>query len=354
MRITFILPGFIRIPMGGVKIVQEYANRLAQRGHAVTLVYPLELKTGNRFYDLKKKLSGLLDKLNHVAEELYYTPAPEVNVLVVKQVTSRYIPEGDAVVAVGWQTAAAVLDLPEIHGRKFYLLQSFETYFSNAAKILQTYRLPLKKIAISQWIIDELALLGEQGFGPLGNAIDPDEFYLTETNQARPFDVIFLYHPHRIKGARAGLNILRSLKRNYPECRVVIVAARQPVHRFPKWIELRIRPSVAELRELYNSAKILLHTSRWEGWGLPVMEAMACGCSVVAWRNRGVQEFLQHESNALLVPIGDLDASQAALQTLLHDGALRARLRDEGLKTVKEYDWPGIIDQLENILQSEI
>lgn len=40
MRITFILPDVTPIPNGGVKVVYEYANHLAARGHTVTVVHP--------------------------------------------------------------------------------------------------------------------------------------------------------------------------------------------------------------------------------------------------------------------------------------------------------------------------
>jgi hypothetical protein len=43
MRITFILPMFLASPSGGFRIVYEYANRLQQRGHRVTLVHPRSL-----------------------------------------------------------------------------------------------------------------------------------------------------------------------------------------------------------------------------------------------------------------------------------------------------------------------
>ncbi len=69
--ITFILPGFITIPMGGVKVVNRLAELLSKRGHKVTLIYPLQLSIGI-VYKTKKYLISLLDSLNKVQNNLYY------------------------------------------------------------------------------------------------------------------------------------------------------------------------------------------------------------------------------------------------------------------------------------------
>lgn len=351
MRITFILPGFIKIPIGGVKITHEYANRLSDRGHGVTLIYPLELGTNYFFLSLKKLFRNTYDKLTKVNNELYYNPNPSVNVLVVRKVISKYIPEGDTIIAVGWQTAEGVNKLPEIHGKKFYLLQSFETYFRNRKKILKTYHLPMQKIAISQWIIDELKTLGESGYGPLGNAINPDEFFVTDSQKKRPYHIMMLYHHHKIKGAKDGLAVLKSVKRANPNIKTVLIAPRKPIHKIPNWIKVVIRPSVEKLRNLYNSSEIFLHTSHWEGWPLPVMEAMACGCAVVATRNRGIQEYLVHQKNSLISDIGDVKSLTDQVLLLLNNSELNQNFSEMGQALVKNYSWDNIMMKLENILQ---
>ncbi|HPC35237.1 MAG TPA: glycosyltransferase family 4 protein [Candidatus Marinimicrobia bacterium] len=353
MKFTFILPGFIKIPMGGVKVVNEYANRLAERGNEVTLVYPLTLRTGNWGYALRKKISALIDRIQRVSESLYYTPNPAVNVMVVRSATSKYIPNGDAIIAIGWQTAEAVAELPPEHGRKFYLLQSFETYFSQKKRILATYHLPLQKIAVASWIINEINQLGEKCFGPLGNAINPTEFFIENPQLERCNDVLMVYHPHKIKGAQEGLAALQIIKKRWPTLTATIVAPRKPVHRIPSWIKVIIRPPISDLRHLYNTSKIFLHSSRWEGWPLPPLEAMACGCAVVATANRGVQEYLVDQENALLCPINDVQALAQNVITLLESDQLREKLANSGLKTIQCYNWTECTSRLEQYLTEQ-
>jgi len=350
MRITFVLPGFISIPSGGVKVVHEYADRFARRGHMVTLIYPVQLQTNLRYF-LKKALVNRYDRITGNKRELYYTACPDVTVLVVKNVREKYIPDADAVIAVGWQTAEQVYNLPLKCGLKFYLLQSFETYFGNAGEVLRTYHLPLIKIAVSNWIIDEIKAIGESAEGPLGNAVNEEDFYLVPDITERPVDVMLLYHPAKIKGAKDALTVLKKLKARRPDLKATLVAARKPVHRIPKWITVHIQPDTSSLRSLYNSSKVFLHTSRWEGWGLPVMEAMACGCAVVAYANKGVAEFLANRTNALLADVGQKDLLGDSVLELLNNPKLAKKLSEAALQDVKKYSWDDCVYKFESILK---
>lgn len=353
MRISFILPGFIKIPIGGVKVVHEYANRLSKRGHHITLVYPLDLSK-NLLSPCKNLLKNSYDKITKVRNELYYHPDPNVRILVVKNPIAKYIPKGDAVIAVGWQTAERINELPYIHGKKFYLIQSFETYFHNKKQVIRTYHLPLKKIAVSQWIVDELKAIGEAGYGPLCNAINNEEFFINNPDNKRPYDIMMMYHHHKIKGALDGINTIKSIRKKFENLKAFFVAPRKPVHSIPGWVEVVIRPSISGLRQLYNSSKIFLHTSHWEGWGLPVMEAMACGCAIVATENKGVKEYLTHEYNALLSPIGNIKSLTTQVTLLLNNTKLLNKLTCNGLRSVKQYSWDATITHLENILMDKM
>ena len=59
-------------------------------------------------------------------------------------------------------------------------------------------------------------------------------------------------------------------------------------------------PLQEDLAELYRGHDAFLFTSRYEAWGMPVMEAMASGLAVVASRCLGVATFAQHAQNCLL------------------------------------------------------
>jgi hypothetical protein len=66
---------------------------------------------------------------------------------------ARDLPEGDAVVATAWQSAAPVAAATSSRGAKFYFVQHYESLYHGAPETVDaTYRLPLRKIAISSWL----------------------------------------------------------------------------------------------------------------------------------------------------------------------------------------------------------
>ena len=94
------------------------------------------------------------------------------------------------------------------------------------------------------------------------------------------------------------------------------------------------RPDPAELNRLYRAADALVFPSRYEGFGLPPLEAMAAGCPVVTTDVPAVNEIVRDGENGLLAPYDDPEALAAAICRLLDDPDLRARLVAGGHATV--------------------
>ncbi len=92
-----------------------------------------------------------------------------------------------------------------------------------------------------------------------------------------------------------------------------------------------------ELSLLYNAADVLFFPSFYEGFGLPPLEAMACGCPVVAANVTSLPEVVGPAG--LLVDPHDIKAMATALEQVLYDGAVRDNLIDSGLKWVKKFNW---------------
>ena len=82
----------------------------------------------------------------------------------------------------------------------------------------------------------------------------------------------------------------------------------------------------AELGGYYDRAAIVVCPSRREGYGVVAREAMAHGRPVVASAVGGLLDAVEHERTGLLVPPGDAGALRTAIERLLLDPTLRARL----------------------------
>lgn len=108
-------------------------------------------------------------------------------------------------------------------------------------------------------------------------------------------------------------------------------------------VELTGRVDSAALIGLYRRAALVVVPSRYEGFGLPAVEAMACGTPVVATRAGALTEVLEHTGGGLLTPRDDPAALAAGIDRLLADPALRARLARRGREqVVQTYSWPQI------------
>jgi glycosyltransferase involved in cell wall biosynthesis len=93
----------------------------------------------------------------------------------------------------------------------------------------------------------------------------------------------------------------------------------------------------APLKALYTNALALVFPSLYEGFGLPPLEAMACGCPVAAARAASMPEVCG--GAALYFDPLDVDDMAAALRRLCGDADLRARLRAAGTRHVAAYPW---------------
>jgi glycosyltransferase involved in cell wall biosynthesis len=109
---------------------------------------------------------------------------------------------------------------------------------------------------------------------------------------------------------------------------------------------VRVRSGLtdAELAALLASAEVMCVPSRYEGFSLPTVEAMACGTPVVASRAGALPEVVGPDGEAgLLVPPGDVDALTAALAGLLDSPAERARIGAAGrARAAGRFSWTAV------------
>ncbi|MDB5078562.1 MAG: hypothetical protein JWP00_486 [Chloroflexi bacterium] len=104
----------------------------------------------------------------------------------------------------------------------------------------------------------------------------------------------------------------------------------------------------ALFRRAAQSGAYVLPT-RYEGFGIPLIEAMSLGCPVISTNIPVIDELIKDGENGLLFPLEDVAGLAAAVVRLLQDNGLHQKLAHGGYETVKRYFTPVILDQLEAV-----
>lgn len=362
MRITFILPGYSRKPIGGFRVVYEYANHLVARGHEVTVVHPNRLPNWSlpappHLYQRLRRKAGYVRNLIFLPKVRWQPIDPRVQMLYVPEPTARYVPDADAVFATWWATAEIVLTYPPNKGEKFYLIQHYEVCSGPKERVDATWRLPLYKVVIAKWLFEKGL---EIGVPPnemilIPNGINHALFRLMEPIDKRSMRVAMMYSDTQWKGSADGVKAIGLAKKEISSLNAVLFGVKGRPKWLPGWIEYIQNPPQSFLvKQIYNKSSIFLSSSVAEGFALPPAEAMACGCAVVATDSGGIREYAEHGKTALLSPPRHPEALAKNLLRLLEDDNLRIQLAMAGYKCIQEFTWDRSTDLLEQFLRQYV
>ena len=354
MRIAIALPCSGRYPIGGFRIVYEHVNRLAALGHDVTIYHATKIDFG-RLSSKQKLFFFLLYLRNKCTGK--YKPSSWFDLdyrVKTKCSMSIKIPQSrlfDVAVATAWQTAIPVL---QSHAkRKYYFIQHFEDWNSDANSVISSWRLPLSKIAISSWLKKLIETHGET-CQLVPNAIDTNYFYPILPLEARASrSVLIQLHPKEWKGSADALEAVRILRQRDETLDLFLFGIPDEgdftIEGPYKYVR---NPSQDILRDLYGNSTVFVAASWTEGWGLTPHEAAACGAAIAATDINGHREFLENEVTALLSPPKDALALANNISRLLSDESLRLRIARAGLEAAQRFTWEKTAALFEKVLLS--
>lgn len=180
----------------------------------------------------------------------------------------------------------------------------------------------------------------------------------TLVSQERPYLLhVGQAYPH--KNLRRLIQAFAQIATRYPELRLVLAGKPHPtetpaLHAFVAELGLqqrvRFRSYVPylELPELYRGALALVYPSLWEGFGLPVLEAMACGTPVITSRGSGTEE-VAGDAALLVNPFNSPELVEA-LSNLIETEGLPERLSDLGLRRASQFCWAEAAASVKSLL----
>lgn len=356
MKINFVIP--FTQQSGGIAVVLEHALRLRALGHDVAVYYPLmpyrALAPHADSPKLWKRL--LLGRIRPFLRGLaapgkridWNGPAFEVRpVPIIAESTLR---DADVVVATAWPTAYSVAGLSRRKGRKFYFVQGFETWTLESEKAEASYRLPLELITISPWLTGLMSeRFGRSVRAEIWNGVDLERFRPPPDKDWSKPRVLMMYSPLPLKGCSDGIEALQRLSGTFPAAEITLFGLFPPPPDFKG--RFILDPSPERLVSLYGESSIFLYPSRGEGWGLPILEAMACQCAVVA-TDGGCVPVLKAEGNMMICLPRDVDAMHRNLALLLEDSDLCRRVALNGFATASGHGWNSATNRLAEALGS--
>jgi glycosyltransferase involved in cell wall biosynthesis len=315
---------------GGHRVIFEHCNRLADRGHDVT-VYSLAGPPD--WFDLRVPVRTF-ERYEPLLEELTRLHAIKV--------------------ATWWNTALPVWLASVARGIPASFVQDIETsYYPGEwyhGRVLASYREEFSFITTSGWNRDRLREMGLDPTDVVSPGIDLEVFRALDDVRRHDDLMLAIGRGHWIKNLDLTVEAWQALG-DPPPAELRLYGSEPDTRDKFSSLPYVMKPSDAEVNRLLNEATVFVQTSIHEGFCLPPLEAMAAGCAVVCTDAHGNLDYCEDGVNCLM-PEATAEGVAAALRRVLEDRELRERLVRNGRETVARYGWEARIDVLERFFES--
>jgi glycosyltransferase involved in cell wall biosynthesis len=339
MRVTFVLPALTL--GGGNKIAMMYANQLGLRGHQVHVVCGPE--PGPRFFE---RAFGR-------TRQGAYDAGPNV---VIKRVANGHsallagLPDADALIGTWWETVEAIAPAERRKGTKFHLVQDHEVFPYLPPKAADVHRLPFHRIVVSKWLEQTIRdTYGTTDISLVTNPVDVSGFAVPNRT---PFSgaVGTLYSVAPRKNSIMALHVVEQARKALPGLKLIAFGAEQA----PKlpFVDFYLRPSQPNIPQIYASCDFWLFTSTSEGFGLPILEAMAAGTPVIATAAGAAPDLVTPQTGAIVKDADEMATKLVELYNL-SPGAWR-QLSTNSRAVAESHDILTAVSRFETILQTSV
>lgn len=353
MRITFVVPT-LNIS-GGLRVVSIYAELLHKKGHIVTVVTPKQKKPTFKQcvkHFLKWKGYQFDNKFNST-----FFNRSSYSVIVTNSsdlVVSNDVPNADIVIATWWETLEWVNDFCDSKGKRVYFVQGLETLnvFQPKGRVEATYQNLVPKITIAKWLVSELNARSASNIYLVPNSVDLGVFHTKKRCKQNVPTIGFLFSETGSKGVEVALSVIHRLKTNNPNLRVLCFGTQNPdLIILPQYIEFIFNPAQTEIKKIYSQCDVWLCCSTMEGFGLTVLEAMACRTPVITTKCGGPEELVTEGVNGYLCKVNDVESLAIATQKLLNSNYISwQRFSDAAYENATSYSWNDAVNLFEQSL----
>jgi len=353
MKYNFILPFYTKVPSGGTKIMYEYANRLAILGHEVTVYHCIEAPyfkyAKSRPFILRKLITHLVYK--NVANSPWFPFDEKVKLKFIDRLVNKYVSDADVTVVTWWSLVQPLSLLVDSKGVKVNLIQDYENWEGNEELLHQSYSFSnIVKIGISPYVIDSVKNF-DDAVHYIPNAIDSTKYFTDfDFDKRDGLSFCMLYSNEPRKGSYIGIKAFIDLKIQYNDISLTLFGTSERPIELPEWIEYISNQS--DLKDLYNKHAYFVSNSLEEGWGLPVHEAMACGCVIICTKIDGHRQFYEGSEGVFVYEKGNSENLVKILESVLDKPSDQLSvLSNLNINAVSQFEWDKVINRFIEIVE---
>ncbi len=359
MKICFLAPSIKT--GGGNRVFIELANRLCDK-YDVYIVYPNNSIEKNTFADTRKVKymqigtysSSKVNKVINLFRCISYINGKferDVKLVISDPIFSLFIPfikNRCRIYRFVQADDYRIYDDGGILGRGL-ILKLYKLL------CLKSYRYKVSYIFNSQFVYSQYCLDAKRNDVPyqlVHPAINHLVFNNVRKKKYSGCSICLVARKHPLKGLITFINVYGSLPLEIKsKIAHVTLISHDDLSEFDTRGMDVVKPACDEdIAYVYQTSDIFISTSWWEGFGLPPLEAMACGCAVITSKSGGVNEYAKDNDNCLMFePKNEVELTEKLIR-LINEDNLRNKLSQEGVKTAQNFDWNKSALQLIEIL----
>lgn len=348
MKICFLIGTPTKNISGGYKIIYEYANRLTQKGHTISIIYCANI--GRKSNKRITMVEYIYRKIVSLYEPSWFQLDKKVKKKVFKELKNRTFFEYDEIILCG---SEIVLEYYKMNRNKntVSLIQDYENWNISDIDVEESYKKALINVAISKWLQKKVEDISKRSCYLISNPIDTNIFVRKIEFDKRKETITMLYHNAERKGCIYGLEAIKIIHSKYPYITINLFGYPNRPNDFPNWINYYQKVNADRLREIYNQTTIFVVPSIEEGYGLTGAESMACGCALVTTTTQGSREYADAEC-ALFSSPKDVAAMVENIEKLIKNPLLKESIANRGYWKIQQMSWEVAVNSMERIIQN--
>lgn len=315
---------------GGSKIILEYANRLAKKGHKINIVT----------YDEYPDWYELSDKINFVK-------VPE------NEDIEKYIPNSDVVVPTSWKCIRKAIKANK--GPVAFFEQGGSHLFEidrlseiKRKVVYDRMQLPPFIYTVSKYSAEKIEEIYGRRSSIIYNALESKIFYPREKERNENEISITIVGSEDFKFKNVGevLEVIRELKEKY-QIKLNWITQTEPKINIEEGKNAIVNPEQKIIGDVLRNTDIYICNSEYESFGLPTLEAMTCGATVITTDTGGMRDFIIDRENALVIKHHNKEDMKEKIEMLINDKNLMHKMSQNGIATASKFNWDNTILSME-------